>query len=124
MFTNSPKKFAAWFNMTCPGTHRRITTEDVEDMTVCGLIGRYRFYSESLDGETIRAVLQSEQLREKRSTEQLIEANQESPKCKMCGLPLPPEPKIKTGRPKEYCLECESLRNPERQKKLRQGRRK
>ncbi|MFC1894058.1 hypothetical protein ACFLYR_08635 [Chloroflexota bacterium] len=97
MFVNSPKKFAAWFNEKYIGAYRRITTEDVREMTVCGLIGRYRYYSPPQDGETIRGILQYEQLREKRSEQGFAEDKFESPECKMCGQPLFPDPESKTG---------------------------
>ena len=57
--------FVAWFNKTIPGACRSITTQDVRNMTTCGLIGRYGYYIH-LDIETVRAVLQYEQLRESR----------------------------------------------------------
>jgi len=53
----SQEQFAGWFNEKYPGVHRRITTEDVIDMTVCGLIGRYRYYRLSQDGENVRGIL-------------------------------------------------------------------
>ncbi|MFC1938452.1 hypothetical protein ACFLWH_02210, partial [Chloroflexota bacterium] len=61
MYSTNPKAFADWFNLKYPGAYRSITTNDIADMTTCGLIGRYRYYSPSQDGETIRAVLQYEQ---------------------------------------------------------------
>ena len=124
MFITSLDKFAAWFNMKYPGAYRRITTRDVEDMTSCGLIRRYRYYSESQDGETIRAVLQYEQMREKRSAKQDTKDRLESPSCKMCGGPLPSDPEGKRGRPREYCSDCESLRNMERHRRWRKRRKK
>jgi len=124
MFINSPNKFAVWFNEKYMGAYRKITAEDVRDMTACRLIGRYRSYSKSLDGETIRGILQYEQLRDKRSAIQTTEDKLESMKSKTCEQPLPPEPeKNKTGRPKEYCSGYESLRNKERKKKSRRQRR-
>ena len=122
--TSNPNRFAAWFNMTYQGAHRRITTEDVEDMTTCGLIGRYRYYSTSQDGGIIRGILQYEQMRETRSAQKATEDKLEPPKCKMCGKTLAPSPDHRSGRPKEYCSECERLRNRDRQKRLRRRCRK
>ena len=68
-----PEAVVTYFNEKYPGAYRQITAEDVEDMTTSGLIGRYRYYSTSQDGETIRGLLQYEQLREKRSTQKPTE---------------------------------------------------
>ena len=122
--TSNPSRFAAWFNKTYPGAYRTITVRDVEDMTTCGLICRYRCYSPSQDGATIRGVLQYEQLRAKRSAQEATRDKLELPECKMCGDILPIEPEVKSGRPREYCSGCASLRNNERQKELRKRRRK
>jgi hypothetical protein len=66
MFINTPETFAEWFNVTYPSSYRKITGEDVRDLTVCGLIYRDgRYFSRDKDGETIRAILQYEQMREK-----------------------------------------------------------
>ena len=43
----------------------------------------------------------------------------QAPCCKLCGQPLPPEPEGKTGRPKEYCQQCQPLRAAERHKRFR-----
>jgi hypothetical protein len=72
MFVTSPEKFAEWFNAKIPGTNRKITAADVRLMTECNLIGRYRFY-ERQDLETIRGILQYEQLRENRPVQQAEE---------------------------------------------------
>ena len=61
MIITSPEKFAVLFNEKYPGTYRKITTQDVRDMTTCGLIGRYGFYLR-VDLETIRGILEYEQL--------------------------------------------------------------
>ena len=120
MITSNPYKFAEWFNYKYPGAYRQLTFEDVKHLTDCGLIPRYGYYSGSIDGELIRRIVQYEQLRENRS------ANQDKEKklliCKSCGQPLVPNPESKPGRPKEYCSECESFRNKERQRKARQLR--
>jgi len=60
-----PEDFAAWFNKAIPGAYRSITAQDVHDMVTSGLIGRYGYYIQ-LDIETVRAILQYEQLRENR----------------------------------------------------------
>jgi hypothetical protein len=120
MFITSPEKFAEWFNKKYKGTHRQILTDDVKDMTVCGLVHRFGYYGESTDGETIRGILQYEQLRENRSLQQ--EKENKPPTCKICGQPLLANPQGTIGRPKEYCSGCERHRNRERQKKLRYRR--
>ena len=117
MFITSPKAFAEWFNEKYLGAYRQITTEDVEKMKSCELIHRYGFYSTSQDGKTVMGILKYEQLRENRSVEQDKENKLSC--CKFCGQPLPPNPGIKAGRPKEYCSECEPHRNRDRQKRLR-----
>ena len=122
--TSNPNRFAAWFNMTYQGAHRRITTEDVEDMTTCGLIGRYRYYSTSQDGEIIRGILQYEQIRETRSTQKATEDKLEPPKCKMCGKTLPPQSEVKKGRPRQYCPSCQSSRATERYRRWRKRKRR
>ena len=125
MEITSPEKLAVWFNDRYQGAYRKIDAEDAREMTACGLICRYRYYSTSQDGETVRGILQYEQMREKRSAQQeSAEDKLELLECKMCKQPLPPEPENKAGRRKEYCSECESFRNKERQKKLRRRRRK
>ena len=120
LFTN-PREFAAWFNEKYTHAYRRITTKDANDMTVCGLIGRYGFYVRD-DLETIRGILEYEQLREKRSKQKSAEDKLEPPKCRMCCQPLPPQPEGKKGRPKEYCTSCESSRGMERYRKSRRRR--
>jgi len=122
VFITSAEEFAEQFNEKYPGIFRRITREDINDMTACGLIHRYRGYSSSMDGETVRAILQYEQLREKRSVQQ--NKDEKDPICKICGKLLPPNPEGKVGRHKEYCSECEPIRNRDRQKRLRYRYRK
>lgn len=117
MIITSPAKFADWFNDKYPGAYRQISTQDVKDMTDCGLIHLYEYYSRSIDGELIRRILLYERMREDRSQQQ--EKHSDLPKCKMCGEPLPAVQESKPGRPKEYCSDCELFRNRERQKKLR-----
>ena len=120
MFITSPENFASWFNQTFPGAYRRITAGDVRGMTACGLICHYRTYSLSRDGETVRGILQYEQMREKQSTQPIPKEEREPPKCKMCGQLLPIEQKRESGRPKEYCPKCETLRAAERSRKHRE----
>ena len=124
MFIRSPIEFADWFNKKYPGAYRPITAVDVRELTKCGLIAHYRYYSLSQDGETIRGILQYEQLRQKKSTQESTEGKLEPPKCKMCEKPLPPEPEDKKGRPREYCTGCESSRNRERYRKWRKRKKK
>jgi hypothetical protein len=121
MFITSSKAFAEWFNTKIPDAYREITTDDVRFMTECNLIGRHRFYGR-LDGETIRGVLQYEQLRQKRIQEQATEDESEQLKCKRCGQPLTYQHKAKKGRRREYCQQCESSRVKERYQKWRRKR--
>ena len=76
-----------------------------------------------MDGETIRAILQYEQLREQRPTQDTADDAAEPRKCKVCGQPLPIEPEAKSGRPKEYCTECIPMRIKERQRNVQRQRR-
>ena len=92
MAITDPERFAEWFNMSYRGAYRRVSVEDIRDMTECGLICRSRCYSPSQDGETIHAVLRYEQMRQKRSAKLLNECEPEQPSCKMCSQPLSPEP--------------------------------
>jgi hypothetical protein len=59
----NPVRFAARFNATVPGAHRLVTGDDIRSMARCGLIGRCGFFDRS-DLETVRGLLQYEQLRE------------------------------------------------------------
>jgi hypothetical protein len=118
VITSSPNKFSVWFNENYTGAYRQISAEDVKDLT--DLIFRHGYYSGSMDGETIRAVLQYEQLWEHRSVQQ--DKEQESQCCKICRQPLHPEPENKAGRHREYCYSCEPYRNKDRQSNLRRRR--
>ncbi|MBA7599411.1 hypothetical protein ES703_06444 [subsurface metagenome] len=73
--TGNAERFAAQFNAKLPGAYRQITAQDVRAMTDCGLIRRYGYYIHS-DLETVRAVLQYEQILEKRLKKPL---NEEKP---------------------------------------------
>jgi len=121
MLTN-PDKFASLFNSKVPGAYRSISPQDVLDMKSCGLIGRSNYYGRD-DLETVRAVLEYEQLRENRPVPPTLEDKQEPPKCKRCEKKLPAEPAGKVGRPKEYCVGCEPFRNRDRQRRLGSRRR-
>jgi hypothetical protein len=116
MYIKSPEDFAEKFNVRIPDACRKITSNDVRLMTDCKLIGRYRFYGRQ-DLETVRGILLYEKLREKRSTKQ--GKDKELPSCKRCGQPIPLNLKGMLGRHKEYCPECESFRNTERQRHYR-----
>ena len=116
MYISDSEKFAALFNKKCPGAYRRINADDVRKMTNCHLIGRYGFFLRD-DLEMVRGLLQYEQILKKRTSETTIDAEEELPKCKRCGQPLLYRLIGKKGRPREYCLKCESLRNAERQRK-------
>ena len=105
----TPDKFAALFNSMVPGAYRQVTAQDVQDMTRCGLIGRYGYYGRA-DIETVRAILQYEQIRRDREQQANV-----ARKCKRCGEVLPDCDGV--GRPKEYCAECESFRGKERWRK-------
>ena len=117
MITCDPSEFAEWFNDKYPGAYRQLVTEDVIYMELCGLIHRYGYYSGSIDGEIIRGILQYEKLRENRSLKQHMAV--QPPSCKCCGRQLLPKLGIKAGRHREYCFDCESHRNRDRQQKLR-----
>ncbi len=64
MISNNPNDFAQWFNTRYPGAYRKITGEDIRDLTICGLIHRYWHYSRIHVVETIREILFYEQMRE------------------------------------------------------------
>lgn len=118
----SPEKFADYFNRKVPGAYRHITNKDVRLLTDCGLLRRHNYYSRS-DLETVRAILQYEQRRERIAQKPPVGERTEPPVCKLCGEPLPPQPEGKKGRPREYCISCESSRSRERNRKLRRRRR-
>ena len=113
----SPKQFAEWFNAKVHGAHRQITVDDVRDMTTCGLIGRYGYYIQ-LDIETVRAILQYEQLRQNRHKRDEIKDDDGAIHCRMCGAVLA-KPEAKRGRPVEYCPQCGPFRGRERNRKWR-----
>jgi len=118
----SPKVFAEWFNQKYPGTSREITPEDVNNMTACGLIHRYGYYSESIDGETVRAVLQYEQLWQNRQKKDEIKDAEGGIYCRRCGKLLTTKQSGKKGRHREYCSGCEPFRVRERNRKWRRKR--
>jgi len=90
-------------------------------MKSCGLIGHSSYYGRS-DLETVRGILEYEQMREKRSARSPDDDKPEPAACKMCGKPLPAEPEGKVGRRREYCSECDSLRAAARTRKFRKRR--
>lgn len=114
--TTRPDKFAAEVNAKLPGAHRLITVDDVRDMTSCGLIGRYGYFI-NLDLETVRAVLQYEQLRQNRQNRDAISDDDGVIHCRGCGAVLDDRPKAKQGRPNEYCDKCQPFRGRERYRK-------
>jgi hypothetical protein len=116
MITSNPKHFAEWFNDKFSNACQKIDADDICVMTECKLIGRYGFYTRQ-DMETIRAVLQYEQMRQHRPSQQ--ENQSDIPTCKLCGRRLPKNQEGKAGRHKEYCPDCESCRYRERQEKFR-----
>lgn len=116
--TGNAERFAAQFNTKLPGAYRQITAQDVRDMTDCGLIKRYGYYIHS-DLETIMAVLQYEQLIEKRIKKPLNEGKLILPRCKMCGEQLLVQLEGKKGRPREYCQKCDKSRYKARYRRWR-----
>jgi len=121
-FRTSPDRFAKDFNELVPGAYRRITSDDVRDMTDCGLIGKYYFYGHDAI-ETVRAILRYEELRQKRIEKQPSDSISDIRTCRLCGTILPIEPKGKYGRPKEYCASCEPVRTKKRYQKWRDRKR-
>ena len=120
----NPDRFATLFNMKFPDAYRRITAEDVENLSRCELIHKYGYYHLAQDGKTIMGILEYEQMREKQSANQNKEDEQEPPICKMCEQPLPTQSEGKKGRPREYCSSCEPFRNKERYRTLREKKRR
>ena len=117
----SSEKFAMYFNRKVPGAYRHITNKDVRLLTDCGLLRRHNYYSRS-DLETVRAILQYEQRRERILQKPPVDEKIESPVCKLCGEPLPPKPMGRKGRPREYCVNCEPLRARDRNVRWRKRR--
>ena len=115
--TTRPDKFAAEVNAKLPGAHRQISTDDVKDMTNCGLIGKYGYYMQ-LDIETVRAILQYEQLRQNGQKRDEIRDDDGAIHCRRCGVVLA-RPKAKRGRPSEFCDKCQPFRGRERYRKWR-----
>ena len=118
--TTRPDKFAAEVNAKLLGAHRQITVDDVRDMVTCGLIGRYGYFI-NLDLETVRAVLQYEQLRLNRRKRDEIRDDNGVIHCRRCGVALA-KPEVKRGRPNEYCPDCEPFRGRERSMQWRTKR--
>jgi len=114
---SNPQKFADLFNAKVPGAYRQISADDVRHMTTCGLIVRYGDYIR-LDIETVRAILQYEQLRQNRQKRADIKDSDGSIHCHSCGVVLV-KPDGKRGSPREYCVDCESSRATGRYQKWR-----
>ena len=112
-----PDKFAGFFNAKVPGAYRQVSADDIRDMTTSGLIGRYGYYRH-LDIETVRTILQYEQLRENRQKRDEIRDKNGSIHCRGCGVVLT-IPKAKRGRPNEFCGKCQPFRGRERYLKWR-----
>jgi len=112
-----PEDFVAWFNKAIPGAYRNITAQDVRDMTTCGLIGRYGYYIQ-LDIQTVRAILQYEQLRQNRQKRDEIKDDDGMIHCRRCAVVLA-KPNGKRGRPNEYCDKCQPFRGRDRYLKWR-----
>lgn len=121
MVITNPDKFAARFNTMYPGAYRDVTAQDIRDMTECGLIRRYDYYSRQ-DLETVRGILEYEVSVERRVKKSEVTAIGNIPTCKRCARPLPTIPVDKKGRPREYCPDCESVRSRERYRKWRRER--
>ena len=60
------EKFAQKFNSLFQGSHRKVSADDVREMTRCGLIGRHGYY-EQLDLHTVNGILRYESLRSQRT---------------------------------------------------------
>lgn len=110
------------FGVDCPLWCPYRSGQDIRDMTKCGLIGHYDYYGR-FDLHIVRGILQYEQMRERRSVKEATDNNQESPNCKTCGQPLPTQLESKKGRPREYCLNCQSSRSTERYRKWQKRKR-
>ena len=115
--TTRPDKFATEVNAKLPGAHRQITVDDVRDMVACGLIGKFDCFLD-LDLETVRAILQYEQLRENHQKRDEIRDDDGVIHCRRCGVVLT-KPDSRRGRPTEYCDECGPFRGRERYRKWR-----
>jgi len=59
------EKFAIKFNSLFQGAYRKVTADDVREMTKCGLIGRHGYY-EQLDLHTVNGIIRCEYLRDQR----------------------------------------------------------
>ena len=111
--------FADLFNAKVPGAYRQVTADDIRLLTQCGLVGRYGFYDTRDDLQMVIGILNYEQLREKRTQQEKMEAIGDPPPCRLCGKPLSRQPEGKKGRPREYCSDCESSRATKRYQKWR-----
>ena len=59
------EKFAVKFNSLFQGAYRKITADDVREMTKCGLIGRHGYF-EQMDLHTVNGIIRCELLRDQR----------------------------------------------------------
>jgi len=121
---NNPDKFAKWFNSTVQGAYRQLTVQEAHDMTHVGLIGLYGGYYLHSDLETVRKLLQLEQLQQNRQVRSEIKDEDGTLHCKRCHVVLPDQPNGQVGRPREYCDSCESARTKERHCKWRDNKQK
>ena len=111
----NPDKFAVKFNSVMPEACRTVTTQDVLDMTECGLLKRHGYFIWQ-DLETVRGILQYEQLQQNRQKRDEIRDSDSAIQCRRCGSLLTAQPDGKKGRPREYCPSCEPFRARERHK--------
>jgi hypothetical protein len=88
MFIINPDIFAKWFKSEVSNANREITAQDVRELTECGLIGRYKFYTRQ-DLETVRGILQYEQLLKNRQKRNEIKDAEGEIHCRRCGKLLP-----------------------------------
>ena len=112
-----PEDFVAWLAKAIPGAYRSITAQDIQDMTTCGLIGKYGYYG-NLDLEMVRCILLYERLKQAREKKNEIRDKNGSIHCRRCGAVLA-KPDGRKGRPNEFCDKCQPFRGRERYRKWR-----
>lgn len=117
MQLTNPQKFADFFNAKVPGAYRKVSSDDIRDMTTCGLIRRYDYYIH-LDIETVRCILLYEQLQQNRQKRDKIRDDDGVIHCRRCGVALA-RPKAERGRPSEFCDKCQPFRGRDRYLKWR-----
>ena len=121
MFITSPDNFAEWFKSEIPGAYREMTSQDIQDMTECGLIGRYGYYGWQ-DLDMVRGILHYEKIRQSRQKKDEIKDAEGGIHCRRCGKLLATKQSGKKGRHREYCSGCEPFRVRERNRKWRRKR--